>query len=149
MGTRFLLTKESTVPDAVKEAYLASGLTDTVVTTRVDGMPHRVLRTEVVTALENAGAARGLLRAARNAVRFRGLTGLPWRAMLREGLAMRRNHGLAWAQVLMAANTPMLLRQGLVEGSTDAGVLASGQVVGALRDLPTCKELITRVVDEA
>ena len=41
MGTRFLLTKESTVPDAVKQTYLASGLTDTVVTTRVDGRPHR------------------------------------------------------------------------------------------------------------
>ena len=28
----------------------------------------------------------------------------------------------------MAANTPMLLKAGLVEGNTDAGVLASGQV---------------------
>ncbi|MGH3434811.1 MAG: NAD(P)H-dependent flavin oxidoreductase, partial [Thermocrispum sp.] len=42
MGTRFLLTRESTVPDSVKQAYLARGLADTVVTTQVDGMPHRV-----------------------------------------------------------------------------------------------------------
>jgi len=149
MGTRFLLTKESTVPQAVKEAYLASGLTDTVVTTRVDGMPHRVLRTELVASLENAGATRGLLRAVRNAARFRSLTNLSWRAMVREGLAMRRNHKLTWSQLIMAANTPMLLREGLVKGNTDAGVLASGQVVGVLKDLPTCEELITRVVAEA
>src|SRR6185436_611598 len=69
MGTRFLLTQESTVPDAVKDAYLASGVTDTVVTTRVDGVPHRVLRTDLVASLESAGATRGLLRAVRNAAR--------------------------------------------------------------------------------
>jgi NAD(P)H-dependent flavin oxidoreductase YrpB (nitropropane dioxygenase family) len=149
MGTRFLLTAESTVPQAVKEAYLTSGLTDTVVTTRVDGMPHRVLRTELVTSLEGAGPARGLLRAVRNAARFRSLTNLSWAALVREGLAMRRNHELTWSQLIMAANTPMLLREGLVRGNTDAGVLASGQVVGALRDLPTCAELITRIVRDA
>jgi len=149
MGTRFLLTRESTVPQAVKEAYLASGLTDTVVTTRVDGMPHRVLRTDLVESLENAGPARGFLRAVRNAARFRSMTGLSWTAMVREGLAMRRNHKLTWSQLVMAANTPMLLREGLVKGNTAAGVLASGQVVGALRDLPTCEELITRIVTEA
>lgn len=149
MGTRFLLTQESTVPQAVKDAYLASGVTDTVVTTRVDGVPHRVLRTDLVASLESAGATRGLLRAVRNAARFRSLTGLSWQAMLREGLAMRRNHKLTWPQLIMAANTPMLLREGLVKGNTDAGVLASGQVVGALTDLPTCEELITRIVTEA
>ena len=46
MGTRFLLTSDSTVPDAVKQRYLEAALDGTVVTTRVDGMPHRVLRTE-------------------------------------------------------------------------------------------------------
>ena len=65
MGTRFLLTRESTVPDAVKQAYLERGLDGTVVTTRVDGMPHRVLRTELVEQLEQSSRARGLLAAPR------------------------------------------------------------------------------------
>src|SRR6202012_4067643 len=47
MGTRFLLTSDSTVPDSVKQRYLQSALDGTVVTKRVDGMPHRVLRTEL------------------------------------------------------------------------------------------------------
>jgi len=36
-----------------------------------------------------------------------------------------------------------------VEGDTDAGVLASGQVVGVINDLPTCEELLDRVISEA
>ncbi|MPY96433.1 MAG: nitronate monooxygenase [Actinophytocola sp.] len=149
MGTRFLLTKESTVPDQVKQAYLARGLADTVVTTKVDGVPHRVLRTELVDALERSGRVRGLAQAARNTLQFRRLTGVSWRGLLREGLATRRSGDRDWAQLMMAANTPMLLRAGLVEGDTDAGVLASGQVVGMLADLPTVAELIESVVSEA
>ncbi|MCS7480595.1 NAD(P)H-dependent flavin oxidoreductase [Umezawaea endophytica] len=149
MGTRFLLTKESTVPDAVKQAYLARGLDGTVVTTRVDGLPHRVLRTDLVERLEHSGRLGGLLRAVANAARFRGHTGLSWSAMLREGRSMKHGRDLTWSQVVMAANTPMLLRSGLVEGRTDAGVLASGQVVGMLDDLPTCADLITGIVTDA
>ena len=52
MGTRFLLTSDSPVPDAVKQLYLAAGLDGTVVTTRVDGAPLRVLRTSMVDYLE-------------------------------------------------------------------------------------------------
>jgi NAD(P)H-dependent flavin oxidoreductase YrpB (nitropropane dioxygenase family) len=51
--------------------------------------------------------------------------------------------------MVLAANTPMMLKAGLVEGRTDAGVLASGQVVGVIEDLPTCEELIDRVVTDA
>jgi NAD(P)H-dependent flavin oxidoreductase YrpB (nitropropane dioxygenase family) len=149
MGTRFLLTKESPVPDAVKAFYLSKAVTDTVVTTKVDGVPHRVLRTAFVDELERSGATRGLLRALRNAAEFRKLTGTPWRAMLREGRAMRRTMELTWSQVLMAANTPMMLRAAMVEGDLRYGVMASGQVVGVLEDTPTCAELVERIMRQA
>jgi NAD(P)H-dependent flavin oxidoreductase YrpB (nitropropane dioxygenase family) len=149
MGTRFLLTQESTVPDSVKRAYLERGLDGTVVSTRVDGMPHRVLRTELVEKLENSGRLKSLAAAVRNAARFRKITELSWSAMVREGLAMRHGREMSWSQVIMAANTPMLLRSGLVEGNTDAGVLASGQVVGLLGDLPTCVDLIEAIMAQA
>src|SRR4051794_15843333 len=83
MGTRFLLTKESTVPDSVKQLYLAQGLDGTVVTKRVDGVPHRVLRTDLVDKLERTGRIRGLRHALVNAARFKKLSGLSWTAMLR------------------------------------------------------------------
>ncbi|WP_427004877.1 nitronate monooxygenase [Pseudarthrobacter sp. H2] len=46
MGTRFLLTNDSAVPDPIKTRYLEFGLDGTVVTAKADGMPHRLLRTE-------------------------------------------------------------------------------------------------------
>ncbi len=43
MGTRFLLTRESPVADAVKRLYLTKKVTDTVVTSEIDGVPQRLL----------------------------------------------------------------------------------------------------------
>ena len=147
MGTRFLLTSDSAVPDEVKRVYLETG--DTVVTRQVDGLPHRVLRTGLVDGLERSGRGRRLLRALGSATAFRKVSGMSWASMLRDGVAMRRSGGLSWSQVLMAANTPMLLKSALVDGRTDAGVMASGQVAGVVDDLPSCAELIDGIVAEA
>jgi len=149
MGTRFLLTSDSPVPDAVKRLYLASDVTGTVVTTRVDGVPHRVLRTPLVERLDRAGRVSGLVRSARNAAAFRGLSGLSWPDLVRQGRAMRRGTELTWGQVLMAANTPVLLRAAMVDGRPDLGLMSSGQVAGLIDDLPSCAELITRIMAEA
>jgi NAD(P)H-dependent flavin oxidoreductase YrpB (nitropropane dioxygenase family) len=49
----------------------------------------------------------------------------------------------------MAANTPMLLKAAMVDGRPDLGVMASGQVVGVIDDLPTVAELVERIIAEA
>ncbi|MEU8929524.1 nitronate monooxygenase [Streptomyces sp. NPDC048409] len=149
MGTRFLLTSDSTVPDAVKARYLAATVKDVTVTRAVDGLPHRMLRTPLVDSLENTGRTRRLLRAVRHAAVFRRLSGLTWRQLARDGLALRHGKDLSWSQLLLAANTPMLLRSAMVEGRTDLGVMASGQVAGVIDDLPSCAELVARVMEEA
>ncbi|GAA5061076.1 NAD(P)H-dependent flavin oxidoreductase YrpB (nitropropane dioxygenase family) [Thermocatellispora tengchongensis] len=147
MGTRFLLTADSPVPDAVKRVYL--GAAETVVTRQVDGIPHRVLRTPLVDGLERSGRIFGLARALRNAARFRRVSGMSWARMARDGLAMRRGRDLTWSQVLMAANTPMLLKAAMVDGRPDLGVMASGQAVAVIDSLPTCEELIDAIVTGA
>lgn len=149
MGTRFLLTADSGVPEAIKQIYLSKGVGDTVVSTRIDGVPHRVLRTDFVNELEGANAATSLPKAALNAVRFQKLTGVSWPSMIREGLAMKKSMGLNWSQMLMAANTPMLLRATMVDGNVEAGVMAGGQVIGVIDDLPSCAELVERIINEA
>ena len=149
MGTRFLLTSDSPVSEAVKRVYLDKTVLDTVVTTGVDGVPHRVLRTPFIDRLERSGRVRGLARAVRNAAAFRRLSGLSWPAMLREGQAARHGRELSWSQMLMAANTPVLLRAAMVQGRSDLGVMSAGQVVGLIDDLPSCAELIDRIVAEA
>jgi len=149
MGTRFLLTSDSTVPEEVKRRYLDSAFDATVVSKRVDGMPHRVLRTGLVEKLESGSPVRGFTAAVLNAQKFKNMSGMTWRSIVKDGLAMRRGKELTWSQIVMAANTPMLLKAGLVEGNTDAGVLASGQVAGILDDLPSCAELVASIVDDA
>jgi NAD(P)H-dependent flavin oxidoreductase YrpB (nitropropane dioxygenase family) len=149
MGTRFLLTRESTVPEAVKRFYLERAVTDTIVTTQVDGMPHRVLRTDLVDRLEKTGVVTSLPRAVKNAFAFKRLSGTSWRAIVKEGLAMKRSGDYSWSQVVMAANTPMLLKAAMVDGRPDLGVMASGQAVGMIDDLPSVADLVERIVTEA
>ena len=149
MGTRFLLTRDSAVPQAVKDLYLGHDLTGTVVTAKVDGMPHRMLRTPLVEELEETSSWRRLGPTVRRTLEFRRSSGLSWLELARDGRAMRKAQGRSLGQMALAANTPTMLRAGLVEGDTGAGVLASGQVVGVIDDLPTCEELIDRVVSRA
>ncbi|WP_141576586.1 nitronate monooxygenase family protein [Actinomadura sp. WMMA1423] len=149
MGTRFLLTADSPVAQAVKEEYLRRGVEDTVLTLQIDGVPQRVVRGRTIDRLERGTAPGRLLRAAGNAVAFQRLSKTPWKDIVREGLAMKRHHGLTWSQVVMAANAPMLYRTALLDGRPDIGVMATGQVVGLIDDLPSCRELIARIVDQA
>ncbi|MDG1365834.1 MAG: nitronate monooxygenase [Acidimicrobiales bacterium] len=148
MGTRFLLTTDSKVPDEIKQAYLDTPVTGTVISTAIDGAPQRVIRTEMVDSLERASLMR-LPKAALNALRFRKLTETPLRALVKEGLAMKKHQDLSWSQLAMAANAPMLTRATMVEGQIDIGILPTGQCVGVVEDLPTCAELVGRIVAEA
>ena len=150
MGTRFLLTSDSSVPQTVKDYYLSRGVLDTVVSVQVDGVPHRVLRTDLVNQLESGrGKFLALPRAGINALRFRKMTGAKLRDMLREGLMMKKSMDLSYSQMVMAANTPMLLKTSLVDGKTESGVMASGQVVGIIDDLPTVNDLIDSIITQA
>lgn len=149
MGTRFLLTQDSAVPDAVKQLYLDRGLTDTVVTAKVDGMPHRMLRTDLVQELEESSAVKRLGPTMRRTIEFKRTSGMSWWELAKDGRSMKKAQGRSLGQMALAANTPMMLKAGLVDGDTTAGVLASGQVVGVIDDLPTCEELIDRVVTRA
>jgi NAD(P)H-dependent flavin oxidoreductase YrpB (nitropropane dioxygenase family) len=149
MGTRFLLTQESRVPDEVKQVYLGTPVTGTVVSTAVDGAPQRVIRTELVDRLERSGRLKNLPRALANAHAFRRQTDTSLPALVKEGWALKQSNELSWTQVVMAANAPMMTRAALVDGRTDVGILPTGQVVGEIAELPTVAELIGRIVAEA
>jgi NAD(P)H-dependent flavin oxidoreductase YrpB (nitropropane dioxygenase family) len=146
MGTRFLLTQDSAVPDAVKQLYLDTDLNGTVVTAKVDGMPHRMLRTPFVEEIEESSTVKRLGPTMRRTLEFKKDSGMSWAALLKDGRAMKKAQGRTLGQMALAANTPTMLKSGLVEGDTNAGVLASGQVAGVIDDLPTCEELIDRIV---
>ncbi len=149
MGTRFLLTAESHVPDAVKQTYLATDLMGTVVTTAIDGYPQRVVRTPVIDGLERSSWWARLWRAALNALAFQRTTGEPTTGLLREAWAMRRSGQLTLSQTLMGANAPMMTRACMVEGRQDVGILPTGQVTGAISELPAVAHVVQEIVAEA
>ena len=149
MGTRFLLTQESQVPDHVKEVYLETKANGTIVTRAVDGYPQRVIRTKLIDKLEKASVLTRFPRALINALSLMRITGTSFWELLREGLAMKRNQELTWSQLAMAANAPMLTKASMVDGRVEVGILPTGQVTGVIDELPSVAELIQRIVAEA
>jgi NAD(P)H-dependent flavin oxidoreductase YrpB (nitropropane dioxygenase family) len=149
MGTRFLLTQESQVPDAIKAKYLATDDRGTVVTKAIDGYPQRVIRTKLIDTLERASALTRFPKAALRALSLMKETDANLPDLLREGLAMKKNHELTWSQVALAANAPMLTKASLVDGAEDVGILPTGQVVGVIDGLPSVAELVETIVREA
>lgn len=149
MGTRFLLTQDSAVPDAIKQHYLGYGLDGTVITDKADGMPHRLLRTDFIEELTRGSRARQLVPTLRRSLDFKRRSGLSWPALVRDAVSMKKATGRSWAQMMLAANTPEMLRAGLIEGDLSAGMLAAGQVVGVIDDIPTCEELVDRIIADA
>jgi NAD(P)H-dependent flavin oxidoreductase YrpB (nitropropane dioxygenase family) len=149
MGTRFLLTSDSAVPSEVKKEYLGTAVTGTIVTTKIDGAPHRVILTPLVEQMDNASPLTATPKAVWNAAKFRKYTGLSWLQMLKEGRDMKKRMDLNWAEVIMAGNTPILTKATLCDGELDAGILPTGQVVGVIDDLPSADELVQRIISEA
>jgi len=149
MGTRFLLTAESPVPDVTKRRYLDASVDDVLVTREIDGLPQRVVRNELVRRLEASGGLGGLALALRSALALRRETGASLRELLAAGFAMRRHERLTRRQMLMAANAPILARTAMRDGDPVRGYLPSGTVAGVIDDVPSCAELVARIVREA
>ena len=149
MGTRFWLTQESHVPEHVKHVYLETKANGTIVTRAVDGYPQRVIRTRLIDKLEKASVLTRFPRALLNALSLMRVTGTPFLELFREGLSMRKNQGLTWSQLAMAANAPMLTKATMVDGELQAGILPTGQVTGVIDEVPSVAQLIERIMGEA
>jgi NAD(P)H-dependent flavin oxidoreductase YrpB (nitropropane dioxygenase family) len=149
MGTRFLLTQDSQVPDHVKQIYVDTKANGTVVTKAVDGHPQRVIRTLLIEQLEKANMLTRFPRAALNALSLMKLTGTSLPELLEEGIAMKQSQELTWAQLAMAANAPMLTKASMVDGKVEAGILPTGQITGVIDEIPTVAELLERIMAEA
>jgi NAD(P)H-dependent flavin oxidoreductase YrpB (nitropropane dioxygenase family) len=149
MGTRFLLTEESPVPRTTLERYHRATVTDVQVTVEVDGLPQRCIRNEFLDKLESGNALTRLIRALRSGLEYRKLSGASFGELLRAAFSMRTSEKLTRTQMLMAANAPIFIMRAMVEGHPSEGVLPSGQVAGLIDDLPTCQQLVDRIIAEA
>ena len=150
MGTRFLLTQESPVPEITKSQYIAcKNPADIIVSKAMDGLPQRMIMNEWLAEMENASAFKKLWIAFTNGLKFRKFTGASVTDLLKSALAMTKSGDLTPAQAIMAANAPMIIMKAMVDGKPQEGVLPSGQVAGVIDSLPTCQELVSEMIAEA
>jgi len=149
MGTRFLMTKESPVPPQTKERYVKASVDDIFVTAKLDGLPQRMIRNAFTARLEKSSGLAMWTNALSAAMRMKQLTGASWGDMIQSARGMMGHGSDSFAQALMGATAPVFIQRATVEGKPDEGVMATGQVAGRLTDLPSCDELIRRIVAEA
>ena len=150
MGTRFLMTSDSPVPQATLRRYLDCTDPAAIIrSTALDGLPQRMIMNEVLAQLERAGPLSKLLLALRNGLAFRRHTGASLLSLLRAAGAMRRRDGLSAAEAIMSANAPMIIQKAMVAGRPAEGVLPSGQVAAVIGELSSCESLIQDIVTEA
>ena len=148
MGTRFMLTQESIVPPRFKQFFLDATEQDTIYSDRFDGMPDRILRSKasekvmksmfpIIPAIRGAQGARRMLQ-------------LSWWDFFRSSLRMAgAGEGLSiLGQARLAANA-LRYQKAIYDGNVDEGILPGGQDTGGIQDIPTCKELIDRIIIEA
>jgi NAD(P)H-dependent flavin oxidoreductase YrpB (nitropropane dioxygenase family) len=149
MGTRFLLTQESPVPDTTKAQYLMATIDEIIVTTKLDGIPQRVIRSKVMDRIERSGSLGMWLRALESGSQYKRQTGASWAGMLKAARGMTSHGAMPLKQALMAANMPMMIQKAVVEGDVENGVMATGVVGGRISDLPSCQELVNSIVAQA
>ncbi len=149
MGTRFMMSKESPTPSATKQAYLDAQVTNIPVSTKLDGLPQRMVMNKMLQDLENASPFGLLYRAAINGFKYKAQTNMSMLELVKTAWHMAATTDLSLGQTMMAGNAPMLIQKAMVEGNTEKGVLPSGQVAGLIDDLPSAKEIITSIMKDA
>jgi len=149
MGTRFLLTVESAPPEVAKNVYLKAGTDDIHVTTKIDGLPQRMVRTPMFDRIEKSGPIGMWLRAIEGGLAMKARTGASWGELIAAARGMTSHGGLSFMQAMLAAAAPTLIQKAVVDGDIEHGVMATGLVAGRITSLPTCAELLADIEREA
>ena len=149
MGTRFLMTAESPVPAAPKSAYVKAGTGDIAVSTKVDGIPQRMILNPLLKRIEGSGRIAMWLRAMEAGLEMKRQSNMSWSDVLQAARGMTSHGEMPLSQAMMAAAAPILIQRAVVSGDAENGLMATGVVAGRLTDLPSCAELIADIMRDA
>ena len=149
MGTRFLMTQESAPPEHIKARYVKAGTDDIVVSTKVDGLPQRMIRNKLLDRIEREAGLGIWKRGVESGLAMKKQSGASFADLFKAAQGMRSHGGLTIAQAMTAAAAPMMIQKAVVDGDADNGLMATGLVAGRLGDLPSCRDLISSIVAEA
>ena len=149
MGTRFAVTQDCALSEHWKQKILQATEQDTVYIDVGDpAVNQRVYRNK---RAEDAMRKRlPLVESVRGAVETKQLLDISWWQLIRSGLTTSKGEGGMgmWQQLRYAAGAAGTEKV-MLDGDEDAGTFAIGQVIGGIADIPTCQELIERMVAEA
>ncbi len=143
MGSRFAITQECPIHANVKAAALKARAEDTVVSTNYDGLRLRSIPGKKIA-------------------HYPGWWVRPW-DVIPSMLAMKGSFKTSFSDLirilkeLKKYNTPLIqfmvgiekVRSALADGKVQDGVIPAGQVMGRFTDIPSCQELIDRIMKEA
>ena len=149
MGTRFLMTSESPVPELPKAAYVKAGTGDIAVSTKVDGIPQRMILNPLLRRIEASGKLAMWKRAVEAGLEMKRQTGMGWGQVLSTARGMTSHGEMPLAQAMMAAAAPMMIQRAVVAGDAENGLMATGAVAGRIGDLPDCAALLASIETEA
>lgn len=149
MGTRFLMTRESPIPELTKARYVKAGTDDILVSTKVDGLPQRMIRNALLNRIERSTGLGIWRRAVESGLAMKRQTGASFAELFKAAKGMTSHGGLTLPQAMMAASAPMLIQKAVVEGDPDRGLMATGLVAGRLDDLPSCADLVASIERDA
>ena len=135
MGTRFLMTSDSGVPDVTLQRYLAVRDAEKI--------------NEYLAMLEKASSFKRLRIALTLALQFKAQTGMTMSHALGVVWQAMREDSTSVAQTVMAANAPMLLQKSMTDGNPVEGVMSAGQVAALIGRLDSCDELIAHIMAQA
>jgi NAD(P)H-dependent flavin oxidoreductase YrpB (nitropropane dioxygenase family) len=149
MGTRFMMTSDSPVPAGPKSAYVKAGTSDIIVSTKVDGIPQRMIKNKMLDQIERASGMSRWVRGLYAATVLRKYTGASWGDLFKMARGMTSHGEMTFSQAMMAAAAPTLIQRAVEEGDAENGLMATGMVAGRLTDLPSCQQLIDSIMAEA
>lgn len=144
MGTRFMNTKESPVAEKAKQASVQREVYDTVYTPKVDGLPARFMKSNGVERLmkKHLNPLSSLIRSKKIA----DMLGYPWLKLAIGIMFMGPQRAIQMARMAIGFDA---FRVGCMDGDFEKGVLPLGQVSGILKDTPTVKQVVDRIMKEA
>jgi NAD(P)H-dependent flavin oxidoreductase YrpB (nitropropane dioxygenase family) len=149
MGTRFMMTSESPVPSAPKTAYVKAGTGDIMVTTKVDGIPQRMILNRMLKRIDGSGKIAMWKRAIEAGLEMKRQTGASYGELFRAAKEMTAHGDLSLPQAMMAAAAPMMIQRAVVSGDAENGLMATGMVAGRLTTLPMCADLLAEIERDA
>lgn len=149
MGTRFALTKESTVPDKIKQIYLRANGEDTVITEQVTGTRCRGLENKLVKIVEGKRQGFNVNESVSSLLALSKEFDVPLWKILLSGMKMRKAYEIRANQLGNAAAGNQRIKRALVDGDAELGFMPCGQGLRRINDIPSCEDLIQRIMKEA